>query len=74
MFGNLRRRDSKVSQVCLGCGTDQVPVANSEGISAPCKNLPIDRFKLAGGGTENPRRSEEGKNAKGGKEDEGEGA
>jgi hypothetical protein len=37
-------------------------------------NPPIDRFKLAGGGTEDPRRSEEGKNAKGEKEDEGEGA
>jgi hypothetical protein len=36
--------------------------------------LPIDRFKLAAGGTEDPRRSEEGKNAKGGREDEDEGA
>lgn len=35
---------------------------------------PINRFKLADGGTEDPRRSEEGKNVKGGKKDEGEGA
>ena len=45
-------------------------VRESLGLAEP----PIDRFKLAGGGTEDPRRSEEGKNAKGGKEDEGEGA
>ena len=45
-------------------------VRESPGLVKP----PINRFKLADGGTENPRRSEEGKNAKGGKKDEGEGA
>ena len=45
-------------------------VRESLGLAEP----PIDRFKLADGGPEDPRRSEEGKNAKGGKEDEGEGA
>ena len=73
MFGNLRRRDSKVSQVVLDAGLTKFQwqiVRESLRLAKP----PIDRFKLAGGGAENPRRSEEGKNAKGGKEDEGEGA
>jgi hypothetical protein len=74
MFGGLGRRDSRCHRFCLedaGLTKFQWQTAReSPGLAEP----PINRFKLADEGTENPRRSEEGKNAKGGKKDEGEGA
>jgi hypothetical protein len=73
MFGDLGRRDSRCRRLSWIAGLTKFQwqiVRESLGLA----ERPIDRFKLAGGGMEDPRRSEEGKNAKGGKEEEGEGA
>ena len=74
VFGRLGGDGTRGVTGCLedaGLTKFQWQIAReSPGLAEP----PINRLKLADGGTKSLRRSEEGKNARGGKKDEGEGA
>src|ERR1700722_16896103 len=54
---------------CLGCGTDQVPVANSAGIPGPCRtaNRPLQTGRGRNGGPETFRGREERQRREGGR-------